>query len=300
MQTAELAHELRMRQECPFSVSCGRAGRKQVLAGTGPMTSHAFEVSDLAQGGLPMTIKSKVRKLVETLTNTHIFRVLPHGVDPSCDIKRLLPGYTVEVVFDVGANVGQSAKKFVSWFPESQIYCFEPVTSTFAELQRSFGALNNVHCFQLAFGASKGRGKALLHGSSVSYSLLGNPDDACVSDDTRIEDVDIETVSEFCRSREIERISFLKIDTEGYDLAVLKGAGDMLDRKRIDLIEVEAGMNPRNQRHVSFEELKRYLEDRGYLLFGIYDQKHERRAAMPYMRRSDPVFVSERVTEVNR
>jgi hypothetical protein len=48
---------------------------------------------------------------------------------------------------------------------------------------------------------------------------------------------------------------------------VLKGAGDMLDRGCIDIIEIEAGMNPRNQRHIPLETPKKYLESRGYFLF---------------------------------
>ena len=38
------------------------------------------------------------------------------------------------VIFDVGANVGQTAHGLISYFPVSQIYCFEPATAPFEEI----------------------------------------------------------------------------------------------------------------------------------------------------------------------
>jgi FkbM family methyltransferase len=244
-------------------------------------------------------VNKKARQLFERLTNSRVFRVLPHGVDVFNDIARLLPHYRPEVIFDVGANVGQSTKQFLTWAPKSRIYCFEPVTLTFIELQRGFGRFNNVYCFQLALGATRGRGEMLLQGAPGRYSLVCSPKDTPVSGDTRTEEVDVGTVSEFCHTMEIVRISFLKIDTEGHDLEVLKGAAKVLDEQRIDFVKVEAGMNPANERHVPFTELKSYVEARGYWLFGIYDQKHERSGGRPHLRRANPVFVSEYVMRMN-
>ena len=63
----------------------------------------------------------------------------------------------------------------------------------------------------------------------------------------------------------------------------------------MDFVEVEAGMNAGNKRHVSFEALKDYLESRSYLLFGIYGQVHEWPTKKPHLRRTNPVFVSRRM-----
>lgn len=69
----------------------------------------------------------------------------------------------------------------------------------------------------------------------------------------------------------------------------------MLKEQRMDFVEVEAGMNASNKRHVSFEALKDYLESRSYLLFGIYGQVHEWPTKEPHLRRTNAVLVSRRM-----
>ena len=109
--------------------------------------------------------------------------------------------------------------------------------------------------------------------------------------------VEIESLDNFCSGHEIDQISFLKIDTEGYDLEVLKGASRMLGEQRIDLVEVEAGMNCLNKTHVPFEDLKAYLEKMEYYLFAIYEQVGEWPKKEPQLRRANAVFISRHVIE---
>jgi len=90
------------------------------------------------------------------------------------------------------------------------------------------------------------------------------------------------------------------VDTEGGDLDVLLGAKKMLQSHLIDLVEVEAGMNPKNHKHVRFEILKGFLEEKGYFTFGIYEQMHEWPSKEPHLRRINAVFISSNVMENNR
>jgi len=68
------------------------------------------------------SMKTRIKNLVERSTNTHIFRILPHGVDPFCDIERLLRRFAAEVIFDVGANLGQSTMQFQNHFPRARSF----------------------------------------------------------------------------------------------------------------------------------------------------------------------------------
>jgi len=114
------------------------------------------------------------------------------------------------------------------------------------------------------------------------------------------EDVNIVTLDDYCRAKSIGKVNYLKIDTEGGDLEVLRGGEGMLQEQRIDFVEVEAGMNADNKRHVPFEILKDYLESRGYPLFGVYEQVPEWPTKEPHLRRTNPVFISRRMIEMNR
>jgi hypothetical protein len=75
----------------------------------------------------------------------------------------------------------------------------------------------------------------------------------------------------------------------------------MLTEQRIDLVEVEAGMNPSNIWHVPFEALKDFLESHMYFLFGIYEQENGLWASRePHLRRTNPIFISHHMIEMNR
>jgi FkbM family methyltransferase len=176
-----------------------------------------------------MSLKHRLRQLVEHLANVHIYRVLPRGIDVAYDIAIFFPMYRIDIVFDVGANVGQSAKCYLGCFPRSHIYCFEPVRDTFRQLQDNLKGNNRIHCVQLALGSSKGKGEMALQGNSEMFFLSGQSKDSPANEDVMTEDVDIVTLDEFCCDRKIGQVNYLKIDTEGGDLEVLRGGENMLN-----------------------------------------------------------------------
>jgi FkbM family methyltransferase len=248
-----------------------------------------------------MNLKSSVKKLVEQMTGTQILRSIPHGIDPARDIAKSLLKYRAEVVFDVGANIGQSSKDYLNKFPNAHIYCFEPVSDTFRQLQNNLEGNERVDCFQLAFGSAKGSGEMVLQGESDMFFLLDSSKESLTNSSVLTESVNIVTVDEFCQKKGIDCISYLKIDTEGGDLEVLKGAVQMLAEQRIDCVQVEAGMNPNNSRHAPIEFLKEFLESYKYFLFGIYEQTSEDWFnGRPHLRRTNLLFISYNVIEANR
>jgi hypothetical protein len=125
-----------------------------------------------------MKLPRRVRKLVEYLTHTRIYRVLPRGNDVGYDIARWLPKCQINVVFDVGANVGDSTENYLRWFPKSHVYCFEPVRGTFQELKDNFQNNTHVECFQLALGSSKRKGQMVLSGGSDRFFLTNESNDS--------------------------------------------------------------------------------------------------------------------------
>lgn len=248
-----------------------------------------------------MTLRSMAKQLVEQLTGTHIYRSVPHGVDPIRDIANSLRRYRADIIFDIGANVGESSKLYLDKFQNSHIYCFEPVSDTFRQLQNNLKGNKRVDCYQLAFGSAKGKGKMVLQGHFKHFFLLDQSKQLPINNSVPTESVDIDAIDEFCHTKGIDRINYLKIDTEGGDLEVLKGAVNMLTEQRIDCVQVEAGMNPNNNRHVPFEFLKEYLESHKYFLFGIYEQMSEDWAnGEPHLRWANLLFISHHIIEVNR
>lgn len=240
---------------------------------------------------------SRFRRLLGRLTGTHIFRRLPRGIDLSLDLARWLPSLRAQVVFDVGAHHGQSAETFLRWFPSARVYCFEPVAESFTILSRKFAGQDRIRCLHLALGAAPGRAVIRREGTPDMHAIaLESADVPAGSEET----VSVETVDRVSTKAGIPHISLLKVDTEGHDLEVLKGAEGMLTRQAIDLVQVEAGWHPGNQRHVPVEAVKAHLEARNYRLFGVYQQVGEWPTGEPHLRRADLVFVSSTLGRENR
>lgn len=233
-----------------------------------------------------MSLRRTIRDLIHKASGVHILRRLPPGSDVHQDIRFFLPEVTVRCVFDVGANVGQSAREYLRHYPGAQIHSFEPASATFAKLETAFAGEPNVHCWNLAMGSRDGEADLFLADSSDMNRLADG------SGAGRTERIRVETIDGFCARHRIEDIDLLKIDTEGHDLDVLTGAETMLAASRVGLVQVEAAMNPGNRHHVAFERFREYLEPKGYVLFKLYRQMHEWPTDQPALRRADAVFLS--------
>jgi len=96
------------------------------------------------------------------------------------------------------------------------------------------------------------------------------------SDFVSEERVKVNTLDRVMEENGIDFIHFLKIDTEGYEMEVLKGAQEALGSKRIGIIQVEAGLDPAISPHTSFEQIRKHLAPLGYYPHGIFHQKRRR------------------------
>ncbi len=195
---------------------------------------------------------------------------LPVGTDWLRDLRWLSPPLpAAPIFFDVGANVGQTSREIQRAFPAARIFAFEPVAATFALLQANTRHLSHLRAFPLALGAQPGQGRILLHEKSDSNILLVEENNAQSGPS---ETVEIETLDRFCSAQAVERIDLLKIDTEGHELAVLRGAEGLLASGRVRYIYAEVAFTRDNVRNTSFFALHEHLSARGFRFFGLAEQ----------------------------
>jgi FkbM family methyltransferase len=225
------------------------------------------------------------------------FKFAPRGLDPYHNFSRYLPKWRCTTVFDVGANVGQSAETFVRRFPAALVHSFEPFPTTFEELRRNTAKLSRVSVYPYALSSSTGTVFTTQGDCSTNNTITDTQECSTVSN--KVVPIQTRTVTQVFQELDLKSISLLKIDTEGHDLAVLHGAAELLDRQVIDVIHVETGMNPTNHHHIPLEMIKSYLESKNYFLFGIYEQTSEFMTGHPAMRRCNSVFISAKVNEAN-
>jgi len=236
-----------------------------------------------------MGLRTVLKNKIEKLTGLIILKNLPFGIDPIADILSLLTHYSFGTIIDVGANTGQIAMRVIEKLPEAKIHCIEPWFETFQVLRTNLGKHKNIFFHQIAIGEKNGELDLFQGEIDSTMQTLANNDKLIQR--LKTNKVKVQTLDDFSNQNGIKHINYLKIDTEGYDLNVLKGAEKLL-KQSIDFIEVEAGMNPRNKYHVPFFDLKTFLEEKGYLMFGFYDQVHEWIEQKPFLRRSNLLFIS--------
>jgi FkbM family methyltransferase len=237
-------------------------------------------------------MKSLLRSLkhiVENALGIRIYRALPRGTDFIVDVKRIAgfgDAATLNI-FDVGANIGQSAIPFAKAFKRSNLYCFEPGTQAYAELHEKIPTYRNIQIFQTAVGSKKGTVQLQLDLVSTRNHIV-----SAIDTSKTAEVVNITTLDEFCGEFSIDRIDILKIDTEGHDFEVLKGATKLLSDGKVGIIYAEVGLHSTNDTHVDLAIVKNYMESFGYFVYGIYEQKHEWKLRHPYLRRINIAFIS--------
>lgn len=192
-------------------------------------------------------------------------RYVPAGLSWMYDVQRMADGRKLGPIFDVGANVGQTAEWLVRYFPHSPIYCFEPVRSSFEELQRRYGGYPNVTLVQNALGSAPGETTIdLSENSELNTLMAGGPTQGALSG--RRETLQVETIDRFCESRRIEAIDILKLDVQGWELKVLEG---MSLKPRFIYAEVGFRESQRDMQY--FGDFHRHMESAGYDFCGLYD-----------------------------
>lgn len=144
------------------------------------------------------------------------------------------------VVFDVGANVGQWSSHLVDQRTvDLDLHVFEPSTACVDHLHRSLVPAPGLDVIvnQLAASSEDGQGMLFkpheLAGSSSLHEPTGGPKVPLTEPIRRMR------LDTYCVEHNIEHIHLLKIDAEGHDHHVLLGAGHLLVRGAIDLVQFE-------------------------------------------------------------
>jgi FkbM family methyltransferase len=190
------------------------------------------------------------------------------GLDLVADISRIKDFASMQVVFDVGANVGDWTLDHLAHAPAATFYCFEPSADTFGTLRSRMESRQRVQTFHVAAGHASGTAHLHRVGSSVQHTLNApSPEHG----QAETEAVAVVSLDEFASSRGIDHIDLLKTDTEGYDLQVLAGAHGLLGRKRVDFVFVEVNFVPSDSGHSDFEAIAALLGQHGYQPVGFYD-----------------------------
>jgi FkbM family methyltransferase len=136
------------------------------------------------------------------------------------------------VVIDAGANIGVFSIFAANLSPAGKIYSFEPVYDTFKMLKSNTYNYPQIDCLNLGLGNSVTEKQIF---SNKNRSGLSAFEDASCASSVAREGAKrqlsgITTIDEFIFGQDIPRVDFIKIDTEGYEENILRGATKTIQR----------------------------------------------------------------------
>jgi len=150
---------------------------------------------------------------------------------------------TMPIVFDVGANKGDYSLEILSTFKDKvKLYCFEPSKETFNLLISNLKEYKDVKMYNFGFDQSN-RISALYSdrkGSGLA-SVFNRKLDHFNTQLKNKEKIELKRIDDFCRDNAINHIDLLKLDVEGNELNIFKGAEKLINSSSIDFIQFEFG-----------------------------------------------------------
>lgn len=148
------------------------------------------------------------------------------------------------VLFDVGANKGEFTRRIIETWGEAgfTLYAFEPSARTFEILKKNVSATGAIHLVNMGLGEKKARVELFYDKEGSGLASVYPRDLSFRSIDFSIhETINLTSVDIFCGENNISSIDFLKLDVEGHELAVLRGAQRMFEEGRIGIVQFEFG-----------------------------------------------------------
>jgi FkbM family methyltransferase len=133
-------------------------------------------------------------------------------------------------VLDVGANIGMTALAFSQICPRGQIAAIEPLPRTFRLLQRNVAesGARNLKTLNFALGSSTGTVLMQGHPSNFACSFVADHYTIPAGDHFAYE-VTVKRLDETFSELSLDRLDFMKVDVEGFELEVFAGAKEILN-----------------------------------------------------------------------
>ena len=209
--------------------------------------------------------------------------------------KSLLGDVSEIVIFDVGAYIGETARKYREIFPGSVVYCFEPFPDSFQKIQQ----LSNdklIKPYQIAFSDTVGTKKLNINtdlscNSFFPIAKQGKRYYPKSSENVETVEVSTTTIDNFCEKENIQHIDILKLDVEGAEILTLKGACDKLSKQEISLIYTEVTFISHYENACMFHELADFLFQYNYTLFNFYGLKSAKNGQLRW---GNAIFLSDK------
>jgi FkbM family methyltransferase len=232
-----------------------------------------------------------VKKILIFFDFFHKKKIIQH-------IKKNISKDTLNTILDVGAHEGESIELFLNNFNVNDIYSFEPSPDTYQKLTKNIENLkkkfknSKIHLEKLAVG-NYSKNVELNYLNETSSSTLRDLNTnsnyfkkkeqffgKLINQKMTVEQINFE---EYLEKRKIEKVDLLKIDTEGYELEVIKGLNNSISK--VSAILFEHHYDNMIIKNYTFSDINELLNSKGFRR--VYKIK------MPFRKSFDYIYIKE-------
>jgi FkbM family methyltransferase len=172
-------------------------------------------------------------------------------------------GVEVRTVIDVGIAFGTSS--IYDAFPHARYFLIEPVAECLPVLEKLKQRLNAEY-FLVAAGAENGQVTFNVHDDISGSSLFAQVEGKALDGEARPTPM---RRLDSLLPENLEHPVFLKVDTQGAEIEVLKGLGSRINE--IDLLILETTMMPLRQGIPQFADIVRYCDEAGFAVYDVLE-----------------------------
>lgn len=203
-----------------------------------------------------------------------------------------LKKYDIRTIIDVGAAIGTFINRLGDCFPQAKIYAFEPLPFHQQILEEKFGNNSKVKLFKTACSTQQEEFEININTNLGSSSILELGDAHLEAFPSGVETSKIKIKADrldvLLKNEILEKNILLKIDVQGFELEVLKGAGTLLDDIKLVILEVSFKemyknqplidevidfMRQNNFRIIAVEDISKSLKDGSHLQADMFFEK---------------------------
>jgi FkbM family methyltransferase len=169
-------------------------------------------------------------------------------------------GFNPTVIFDIGAATGDWARLAASIWPAANIVGFEPNAHTVESLEQTKRELPRFDYFRGFLGASK----QVVRYENKSYvtSLLDTP-----KTDAKLDEAEMSRLDDLISDQKLAPPQFMKLDVQGYELEVLKGAEKAM--QACDAILMEVSFSRFFPGMPTADEVIDFMRERGFIWYDV-------------------------------
>lgn len=215
----------------------------------------------------------RLKKLCQIILDPYLISALLKGSAAGMEHSLVLKNLFFEYIVDVGANRGQFALISRKIYPRARVHSFEPLAEPIQIFKKIFDHDSNVTLFPYAVGKEKTTAAIHITKDDDSSSILpitktqSDIFPGAVEKETR--QVLVYPLSQLIDPASIPPASLLKIDVQGYEMNVLQGCEDVL--QKFSHLYIECSFIELYEGQALAHQIIAWLEERDFVVSSVHN-----------------------------